>query len=114
MQLNRWGNWDAVRGNVWQALKFLGKEKLVDYSFLISRFEADVTKHSGCNATLSIAASADHCLVAPWCESGDSTCTIICIAVVDYLMEFGVARQFESLIKGGKWREYWIKNWNFV
>lgn len=133
-KLKEWSGWLDMVSRLHVALRFLKEKELVDYSPLVSVWTASAqnrTPSPDCEPRL-VGTAPRKCLLSPECfmvtdpqhdqhdffdfesmsDHGHSAsiqsqrCDLVCLTVVDYLMEYGYKTQLENLFKKRKWSKY--------
>jgi hypothetical protein len=128
-RLKEWHGWADLMPQLNETLQFLRDEHLVDYSPLVSLWTVsggNGTIGPGCEPRL-LGNAPRKCVLSQKCslaplgphdqddffafqsdlrEPGGTQCDLVCVTVVDYLMQFGWTRRIESYFKEGKWTDY--------
>lgn len=128
-RLKDWHGWADLMPQLNETLQFLKDENLVDYSLLVSLWTASAqngTRAPSCEPRL-LGSAPRKCVLSPRCSAapagpedqdgffafqsgsgapGGTQCDLVCVTVVDYLMEFDWTRRIESYFKEGKWTNY--------
>lgn len=109
VKLNEWKGWDSTGMTLRNTLRWLAMNNLVDYSMFISAFRLSSNMTPECK----IEARRNNCFKDPRCAQEGKECNIICLTVLDYLMEYSIGRQLESTWKKRKWHNYKDKTSDF-
>jgi len=131
VKLKEWHHFDEISLRLSRATDLLNRESLIDYSLLLSLFDVSGTPREGCNTSVKMWVPRS-CIVDPGCVQEGSTsynvsipgqshihvigpgdgilrCKVLCLTVLDYLMDYSIWRKAESFFKQNKWKTYHTK-----
>jgi len=105
--LSRWDGWSTVRSVLDRDFKILETNSKVDFSLFIHVLRCGLVTCRDWSPTLLDESSTTEGLVGELgCIMEPTGAVLVCFSILDYLMEYGIGRKFESATKHDKFSNY--------